>query len=67
MQCCKDSDDSTCEVHYDTSNSYKNLTDGKICGSGICVAGSCDVGVPNTCYLATNTCYLATNTCYPPD
>merc|ERR1712070_460602 len=39
--CCKDTDDSVCDVFYNSTKQYTLLSDGKICGNGICVEGVC--------------------------
>jgi len=45
IQCCKDDDASQCKVFFDDALTlkYQNLTDGKLCGNGMCVEGVCKV------------------------
>ena len=43
--CCKDTDDSVCSVYFNSTKQSTLLSDGKICGDGICVLGICKVSI----------------------
>ena len=43
--CCKATDDSICKVYFNSTKQSTLLTDGKVCGDGICVQGTCKVNL----------------------